>query len=233
MDNDSSNDNVISSLLEPYGLLLIASLRVTDEDHVPDIAVGIPARTVLLIGNGGTSFWPKFSCSPECEDGLADPLDRWSRRVGQLLAGEMDGRVIFPFEGPPHAPFLSWAGRTESVVSSRLSLSIHERFGLWHAYRFALAVPELVKESSSNADLVSPCLNCEDKPCLEVCPVNAFAGQFYRVDSCMDYLVSDDTSACRELGCAARRACPVGKAFTYKPKHAKFHMDAFVKSRLL
>ena len=95
MDNDSSNDNVISRLLEPYGLLLIGSLRVTNEDHVPDIATDIPARTVLLVGNGGSSFWPKFSCSPEYEDGLADPLDRWSRRVGQLLAGEMDGRVIF------------------------------------------------------------------------------------------------------------------------------------------
>ena len=233
MDNDSSNDNVISRLLEPYGLLLIGSVRVTNEDHVPDIATGIPARTLLLIGNGGSSFWPKFSCSPEYEDGLADPLDRWSRRVGQLLAGEMDGRVIFPFEGPPHAPFLSWAGKTGKVVSSRLSLSIHERFGLWHAYRFALATPELTDGASSNSEFVSPCLNCKDKPCLDACPVNAFAGQVYRVDTCMDYLVNDTTSGCRELGCAARRACPVGKVFTYEPEHAKFHMEAFVKSRLL
>ena len=40
MDNDSSNDNAINSLLEPYGLFLIGSVRVTDEDHVPDIASG-------------------------------------------------------------------------------------------------------------------------------------------------------------------------------------------------
>ena len=231
MDNDSFTDNTINRLLEPYGLLLIGSLWVTDEDRVPDVAAGLPARTLLLIGNGGSSFWAKFSCSPEYEGGQADPLDRWSRRVGQLLAAKMGGQVIFPFEGPPHAPFLSWAGKTGKVVPSRLSLSIHERFGLWHAYRFALAIPELPDQSSTGSELVSPCLTCEDKPCLGVCPVNAFAGQFYQVDQCMDYLVSDTTSACRELGCASRRACPVGKVFTYDPEHAKFHMDAFVKNR--
>jgi ferredoxin len=233
MDTDSSNDAVINSALIPYGLLLIGSLRVTDEDRVPDIAEGLPPRTLFLIGNGGSSFWSKFGCSPEFEDGMADPLDRWSRRVGHLLADEMGGRVIFPFEGPPHAPFLSWAGKTGKVVSSRLSLSIHEHFGLWHAYRFALAIPGVTEQTSTGFEFESPCVSCEDKPCLDVCPVSAFAGQSYRVDLCMDYLVSDTTSACRELGCEARRACPVGKAFTYQPEHAKFHMDAFVKNRLL
>lgn len=232
MNINSSNDLAIESLLEPYGLLLIGSLQVADEDHVPAIATGISAQTVLLIGNGGSSFWPEFSCSTEYVDGLPDPLDRWSRRVGQLLAGKLGGRVIFPFEGPPYAPFLSWAGKTGTVASSRLSLSIHERFGLWHAYRFALAIPELFGLLSPSTEFKSPCLACEDKPCLEVCPVDAFAGQVYRANLCMDYLVNEVTSDCRELGCAARRACPVGKVFTYKPEHAKFHMDAFVKSRL-
>jgi hypothetical protein len=82
MDNDSTNDAAINSALKPYGLLLIGSLRVTDEDRVPDVAEGLPSRTVFLIGNGGSSFWSKFTCSPEFEDGMADPLDRWSRRVG-------------------------------------------------------------------------------------------------------------------------------------------------------
>lgn len=231
VNNDSSYNDTINSLLDSHGLLLIGSLRLTDGDLIPDIAAGVPARTMLLIGNGGSSFWSEFSSSREYEDGLADPLDRWSRRVGQLLAGELEGRVIFPFEGPPHAPFLGWAGRTGKVVSSRLSLSIHERFGLWHAYRFALAVPGSTHQPSTGSEFVSPCLSCEDQPCLEACPVSAFAHQRYRADWCMDYLVSDTTSNCRNLGCAARRACPVGKVYTYKPEHAKFHMDAFVRTR--
>jgi hypothetical protein len=49
----------------------------------------------------------------------------------------------------------------------------------------------------------------------------------------MDYLRGDGKSACRQLGCESRRACPVGKAFTYVPEQAKFHMDAFVRSRYM
>lgn len=224
---------MIHRLLKPFGLLLIGAMRVTDEDQLPDIAENLPVRQLLLIGNGGSSFWSNFSQSPEFADGLADPLDRWSRRLGNQLAERLGGRAIFPFEGPPHPPFLCWAGKTGKLASSRLSLFIHERFGLWHAYRFALAIPEIRETSSTGIEFKSPCLSCEDKPCLQACPVNAFAGPSYRADLCMDYLVSDAASTCRKLGCEARRACPVGKTFTYLPEHAKFHMDAFVKPHLL
>lgn len=230
MANNSYNSKVLQGLLEPLGLLLIGSLRLTTEDSVADIDDNQPALTLLLVGNGGSTFWQVFSRSAEFTDGRVDPLDRWSRRVGGQLAAQMHGRVIFPFVGPPFAPFLGWAGRTGKVVTSRLSLSIHQHFGLWHAYRFALAIPGLHDEPAAVSDFKSPCLSCADKPCLAACPVNAFAGPAFRADLCMDYLVSDSKSACRELGCAARRACPVGKVFTYLPAQAKFHMDAFVKS---
>jgi hypothetical protein len=238
MDNDFYNNtakadipnNEIQGLLDPFGLLLIGVLRVTDEDRVPAISDDLPATQLLLIGNGGSSFWPEFTRSAEFADGLADPLDRWSRRVGNQVAQGLGGRAIFPFDGPPHPPFLAWAGKTGQAVSSRLSLFIHARFGLWHAYRFALALPVIPGLASVQSDFESPCLSCVDKPCLEVCPVNAFSGPSYRADPCMDYLRGDSQSACRQLGCAARRACPVGKAFTYVPEQARFHMDAFVKS---
>ena len=233
MDNNFCNSKDFQSLLKPFGLLLIGSLRVTAEDGVADIADNQPARTLLLVGNGGSSFWSSFSRSPEFSDGLTDPLDRWSRRVGGQLANQVDGRVIYPFEGPPYPPFLSWAGKTQQVGPSRLSLFIHEHFGLWHAYRFALAISGLHDKPPAVSEFESPCLTCEDKPCLAACPVNAFADPSYRADLCMDYLVSDNTSECRETGCAARRACPVGEVFTYVPEHAKFHMDAFVKSDFL
>jgi len=165
--------------------------------------------------------------------GLADPLDRWSRRVGDALAAALGGRSIFPFEGPPHPPFLSWAARTGKVVSSRLSLFIHERLGLWHAYRFALAIPKFNEQAIDRSVFESPCLKCKDMPCLDACPVDAFADQSYDADKCMDYLLSDATSACRNRGCAARRACPVGESFTYLQEHAKFHMDSYIKPHIL
>ena len=233
MDNDFHNNTRIHGLLKPFGLLLIGSLHVSHEDRVPDIAADLPARQLLLIGNGGSSFWPEFSRSREFADGLADPLDRWSRRIGNEVAQALEGQAIFPFDGPPHPPFLAWAAKTGHAVSSRLSLFIHEQYGLWHAYRFALALPEQLELSPVTSGFVSPCLNCADKPCLEACPVNAFSSPSYLTDLCMDYLRGDNNSVCRQLGCEARRACPVGKVFTYVPDQARFHMDAFVTSRYM
>jgi hypothetical protein len=223
------NHNIFS-LLKPHGLLLLGAMRVSDEDRVPDIAESRPARQLLLIGNGGSSYWPAFSRASEFRDGLADPIDRWSKRVGENLATELGGRAVFPFDGPPFLPFLSWARKTGQVLPSPVSMFVHAKFGLWHAYRFALAFSELQDILPAEAEFKSPCLSCKDQPCLKACPVNAFSVNSYRVDQCMDYLVSDTGTACRKLGCEARRACPLGREFTYLPAHAKFHMDAFVKS---
>jgi hypothetical protein len=231
MDNEAYPSGRINRLLQPFGLVLLGSLPVTDGDGMADLDDGAPVRGLLLIGNGGSSLWPVFSRSAEFADGRPDPLDRWSARVGTELAATLGGRAIFPFEGPPVAPFLGWAERTGTAVSSRLSLFMHRHFGLWHAYRFALAVPGSPGRLPDGADFESPCLHCVDQPCLAACPVSAFSGPSYRSDLCLDYLAREKKSACRQLGCASRRACPVGKAFTYLPGQAKFHMDAFVKSR--
>lgn len=233
MSHNISRDSKIYSMLKSHGLLLLVSMRVTEEDLVPDIAESRPARQLLLIGNGGSSFWPVFSRSPEFRDGLADPLDRWSKRVGENLATELGARAIFPFDGPPYPPFLTWAGKTGQVLPSPVSMFIHAKFGLWHAYRFALALSEQQDGFPVKDEFKSPCLGCKDQPCLEACPVNAFTANAYRVDQCMDYLVADTETACRRLGCEARRACPVGRQFTYLPAHARFHMDAFVKYRCI
>lgn len=228
MDFDSRFD----ALLQPFGLSFMGAMRVGPLDQVPDIAENKPARSLLLAGNGGASFWPLFSRSAEFADGRPDPLDRWSKRVGQHIAESFGVRVIFPFEGPPYPPFLAWAHRTGRSVQSRLSLFMHDRFGLWHAYRFALALPEPLDPSPRESRFESPCLACADKPCLKVCPVDAFAGPSYRADLCIEYLRSHSNSACRQLGCESRRACPVGKAFTYVPEQAAFYMDAFVGTGL-
>ena len=205
-------------------------MQVLEQDRVPDIAESRPARQLLLIGNAGSSFWPAFSQSAEFNDGSANPLDRWSKRVGRHLAASLDGRAIFPFDGPPYPPFLTWARKTGQVLPSPISISMHAKFGLWHAYRFALAFSEPQAGSPVQAEFSSPCISCADQPCLKACPVNAFTGNAYKVDQCIDYLVNNTETACRKQGCKARRACPVKKEFTYLPTHAKFHMDAFVKT---
>lgn len=230
MKHKISRMSQIQGLLKPHGLLLLGAMRISGEDRVPDVAESRPARQLLLIGNGGSSFWPVFRRSPEYREGLADPLDRWSKRVGETLTTELGGRAIFPFDGPPYPPFLSWARKAGQVLASPVSMFIHAKFGLWHAYRFALAFSEQQDDFPAEAEFKSPCLDCKDQPCLEACPVNAFTSNVYRVDQCMDYLVNDTGTSCRRQGCEARRACPVAREFTYLLPHAKFHMDAFVKS---
>jgi hypothetical protein len=37
-------------------------------------------------------------------------------------------------------------------------------------------------------------------------------------------------AACREGGCLARRACPVGDEFRYLPAQARFHTEAFLRT---
>ncbi len=221
----------IAELLQPTGLLLLGSFAVSATDKVPDLEDGRSARELLIIGNGGSSFWEVFSNSSEYRDGGPDPLDRWSKRAGKFLARKLDGLAIFPFDGPPYLPFQSWAKKTGQIVPSRVSMVIHVRFGLWHAYRFALALPELPENLSVESGYQSPCIECREQPCLKACPVEAFDGESFKADQCVDYLAQDAETVCRTLGCEARRSCPAGKAYTYRPRHAGFHMDAFVRSQ--
>lgn len=189
-------------------------------------------KTLILAGNAGSSIWPVFSLSPESQDGLPDPLDRWSRRVGDQLADALGLRVFYPFGGPPHHPFQRWAARAAGVQPSPLRLQIHPEFGLWHAYRFALAsTAPLPVKRHPGADDPSACLACAGQPCLQACPVHAFDGG-YDADACRSHLRALPGSACATEGCAARHACPVAGEYRYLPEHARFHMRAFTDAEI-
>ncbi len=213
-----------------YGLVVRGGFNSRDHDGIPEIADGIPARSLVLLGNAGSSLWECFSRSPEYSDGRPNPLDRWSAGVGQELAEHFSGRALFPFGGPPYQPFLEWAKKSESLKSSRLGMLIHPEYGLWHAYRFALAlgvrIPEFSQGQRKAAEL-DICANCVEQPCLQVCPVEAFTGTQYDVESCYGYLKSNRESSCRQETCLARAACPEGSVFRYRTEHARFHTDQY------
>jgi len=230
--------NRIQAAVEAHGLLIHAAFHVDAEDQVPVLTSDqsgswsdAPAGTLILIGNAGSAFWPVFSRSVEYLDGQPDALDRWSFRLGHSLAEQFSGRTVFPFGGPPYHPFLRWAKRGDAAMASPLGLSLHPRYGLWHAYRFGLLLPQRLEglpaapTPRASLDL---CLRCEDKPCLSACPVTAFSGSDYQVGRCTDFLAKTPSYSCHKRGCAARRACPKGRAYQYQPEHAQFHMQAFV-----
>ncbi|WP_137391270.1 hypothetical protein [Rhodoligotrophos defluvii] len=197
------------------------------EHAVPDLAPGLPARTVVLIGNAGARFWQRFTAEQRGGD---DPMDAWTREAVAALVGTL-GRgtgAVFPFDRP-YLPFQRWAQAAGVGFSSPLGLTIHPVYGLWHAYRAALLFSEPLALPPQGAQ-VNPCDSCADRPCLSACPVGAFTGHAYRVDACIAHLQTPGGENCFS-GCLARRACPVGRAFTYRPAQARFHMEHFLKAR--
>ena len=221
---------MLEDLLHPYGLAIGGGFHPTAADGVPAMADGRQTETLYLVANLGVAMWPAFSQSPEFGDGTPHPLDRWTRRVLRRVAEDAGAAALFPFGGPPWLPFQRWAMRGGSVTSSPLGILIHPEYGLWHAYRGAIAfdrpLPVPVPDPRPR-----PCDSCLDRPCLSACPVNAFRPEGYDVASCRTHVASAAGGRCRDGGCLARRACPVGREHAYPPAQMAFHMKAFLAGR--
>lgn len=230
--------------LAAHGLRLRGGWRPEAGEPLPTLPSGAPVAVVWMVGQVGSEVWPHFQQSSFAHDDLPDPMDRWAKSIGHPLAAELGGLAIFPSDGPPWWPFQQWACRSEPVASSPLGLLIHPQWGLWHAYRFALALPRLdVQDSAAleaaatglaggSSDAASVALSdlcslCDDQPCLRACPVDAFGPGGYAVDACASHLHGGTGTECMGGGCLARRACPVGSLLRYQPAHTAFHMRAF------
>ena len=216
----------LATRLAVHGLHLRGGLHPKSDDGVPPLPTGVVPGTLVLVGNVGPGLWPVFSRSPEAKDGDPHPLDRWTRRVINQIAAEVDARPLFPFGAPPYLPFQRWAMRAEPVAPSPLGILIHPDYGLWHAYRGALAFADRLP-LPPRIDRPCPCDSCVDRPCLSACPVNAFTNRGYDVPSCIRHIDGPAGSECMNAGCLARQACPIGARYVYDKAQAAFHMRAF------
>lgn len=221
----------IAAAVARHGLIQRGGFHPTAADRVPALPGGAPAATLVMVGNAGPAMWQHFAAAPEMADGGADALDRWTRRVLSGIAGAFGAAALFPFDGPPYPPVQRWAMRAEPVHASPLGLLIHPEYGLWHAYRGALAFASRF-DLPPRADIASPCDSCIDRPCLTSCPVEAFSGSGYDVPACARHIDTPAGVDCMELGCRSRRACPVGQEYRYSPAQAEFHMLPFRRNAL-
>ncbi|MFA8440871.1 ferredoxin [Yoonia sp.] len=199
----------LADLLAPHGLRTLGDCP--DQDS-----------TITLIGPDEPAFWGIFHGSPEYLDGDPNPLDRWSMRVLCAVADRVDAEALFPFGGPPYAPFFTWAKQTGRFWASPIDFLVHDQAGLFVSFRGALRwqVEPLAGTTAQ------PCLTCADQPCATACPVGAFdAG--YDVAACKAHVASEAGADCRTRGCLARRACPIGQG-TRLSAQAAFHMEAFL-----
>lgn len=216
----------IEKAIREAGFTARGAFHPRAEDAVPDLAPGRATATVVMVGNAGPEMWRAFTAA---RDPDSDRLDDWSAGVLGALAVDFGATALFPFTKPPLS-FQRWARRAEACHRSPLGIVIHPEFGLWHAYRGALTFTERLDIPVAE-HLPDPCAACERKPCLTACPVAAFASDGYDVPACARHIDTPAGRDCMDLGCRARRACPVGRAFRYQPAQARFHMTAFRKSR--
>jgi ferredoxin len=215
----------IAAELAATGLAARGGFHPSADDYVPDAGLGLPTRTLVLVGNVGPDLWPYFA---KHADRHPNALDVWTREIIEPIAARFGARSAFPFDRP-FLPFQRWAMRAEPVHSSPLGILIHPEHGLWHAYRAALLFSGMI-ELPSRDDRPNPCDTCAGNPCLSACPVGAFSGAGYDVPACASHLGSPEGIECLDGGCRARDACPVAADRKYSPDQIRFHMAAFRRS---
>lgn len=217
----------LTGALAGHGLELRGGFPPDDHD-LSELGEGAGAATqVVIVGNAGRAMHTVFAASAEARDGRPNPLDRWTRRAVDAIAAVSGARAVYPFDGPPWLPFQRWAMRADPALHvSPTGILIHPDYGLWHALRAALLLEEPLPLPAP-VPRPAPCAACAAKPCLTACPVDAIRPDEFRVGDCRAYLGTLSGQGCMMLGCAARRACPVGGAYAYGQAQATFHMRAF------
>lgn len=218
----------IGAALSPFGLFVRGGFHPDDGDGVPPLPGGRAAATVVLAGNAGPAMWRAFAATRPAP-GARNPLDDWLGPPIRAVAEAEGAHAVLPNEGPPYPPIQDWATRAEPVHRSPIGIMIHPEFGLWHVYRAAFLFAERL-DLAPRATTPSPCASCAERPCLKVCPADAFKPDRFDAISCADHVAGPSGAPCRERGCMARRACPVGRDFTYPPAAQAFHTAAFLRA---
>lgn len=222
-----SYDEVAAAVADT-GMIARGGFAIAPDESIPGAADGRPATHVVMIGNVGGAMWPRFRSEETPSD---HPLDAWTRATLRPIAERFGAGFVHPSD-EPFQPFQRWAQRADDVWQSPIGLMVHGEFGLWHAYRGAFLFADEVVGLPATGVVEQPCLTCADRPCLSTCPVDAFRPDAvphgYHHVACRGHVRSGDDPDCAHLGCAARRACPIGTDFVYDADQMAFHMRAFV-----
>ena len=208
----------IAARLAKDHLAIFGAFHPGPEDRAPE-----GTGTLMLLGPREPGFWAHVTVQPEFVDGQPDPMDRWSTRVIARLAADLGAYAIFPFGGPPYAPFFSWATASKSAWASPVKLLVQAEAGLMVSYRGALAFAERLELPPAPE---RPCGSCA-QPCTTACPVGALTPQGYDLGACHAYLDTEAGADCLTRGCAVRRSCPVSQRYGRSEAQSAYHMGVF------
>ncbi len=170
-------------------------------------------------------MWQAFEAQADRQ--RPNPLDSWLRPEIERVAAKVDATSVFPNDGPPFVPVQDCAAPAEPVYRSPIGIMIHPEFGLWQVYRAALLFRDRIELPPRMAAL-SPCDTCVKKLCLTVCPADAFRPDSFDARACGSHVENASGRNCRERGCLARRACPVGRDYLYENDQQAFHAAAML-----
>lgn len=218
----------VANALAANGLIVRGGFGFGDDEMAPAASSGVPAKSVLLVGQAGAAPWPHFQrWLGQPGRPVANPLDTWSREVIGAVAQGCGARAVSPSDRP-YLPFQQWAMRAEGLKPSPLGVLMHPQYGLWHAYRGALLFEDEISLAEAH-EAIHLCDTCVDKPCLKSCPVDAYSGQGFAHEACLDHVRGPRGEPCRTGGCLDRNACPYGTDYRYPPEVQAFHMAAFAR----
>ena len=141
---------------------------------------------------------------------------------------ELSAAALYPSGSSPAPPFQRLAVRSEPVHRSPIGLLIHPRGGSGtptaaHWYCPIASGCRAWRRPPALAAPVRRSLACPPARCRRFAPVRSTSGMRRSRLECSGF-------ECRERGCRARRACPVGAEFRYVEAQARFHMRAFLRS---
>ncbi|MEM9764059.1 MAG: ferredoxin [Pseudomonadota bacterium] len=216
----------VAEVLCADGLAVTGWLALGNAVPSDGLAPGVQA--LALIGPDGPAMWAAFTAAPEFADGRAHPMDRWSWRVIGDAAALLEADAVFPTDGPPYPPFLSWAMRAEAAAPSPLGMVATPARGLMASWRGALAfraVPDAMPAAVMGSER-PVCAACA-QPCATACPAGAFQSAGYDADACRAFLDTPEGAVCTAAGCLARRACPA--SLSLSAAQQAFHLAAFRK----
>jgi hypothetical protein len=227
----------------PYGLNLVAAIPCEKYDNalrsdVRTQAQMPQARSIVLVGNGGGSFWKAFRAHtvrhPQWLERM-HPLDDFTRMIVEdEIAEPLRGRgrqcaVIYPFMADgPTLNFMELARLSGLAGPSIIGVTLHPVFGPWIAFRAALLIDEEADEPGQARDF-DPCPRCAARRCLDACPVHAVSFPTgWNIPECLKYRVEMERECAPR--CHARVACVIGPEHRYPDDELAYHQERALRS---
>ena len=226
-------NEVKSPLLKESGLNMLAifnleslpaELFTTLNNELVDIS---RFSQLLVFAQAGKNLWQALNQSAFAD--VEQPIDNFSLNIVQNYFAQELPNNHYQSLYPDAKSSLSLQKLGELAGwhhQSPFRIGINEQFGSWFAYRVVvLADTSLI--ATTKMDSTHPCLTCEDKPCIPICPANALAQGDLSQKTCINYRLVEN-SICKDQ-CLSRLACPVAKAFRYSREQINYHYNVSKK----